>query len=133
MKGTIKIFVLIIILFGLISCTGRPRDPESVVKAFIEAFNDNELEAALSYLAEDIFLMIYDECSSGDEVRAIFTEWIEDTEDVNILKGGPYYVTDEEVEFLIRRYVGENLAFDGFKTFTVQDGRIQFDEECERP
>ena len=58
MKSLIKILILALVLLGLISCTSRPSDPEGVMKSFIKAFNENNTEAALSFLSDNVAALL---------------------------------------------------------------------------
>jgi len=145
MKNFLKVLIPLLFLVLLAACaaqlsepipTETPQLPEKaeIIAAFFRATSELQKEEALSYLAEDVRLDTGGICFSGKTAGVNHTfgweklvnprrEWI-----------GENYRVDGDLVHLDYKIISTtdgSLIEEGSKTYSVSDGLIQWEDDCQ--
>jgi hypothetical protein len=146
MKITFKVLFAVIFLLSLASCASQPAeptptevppptdtplppDPIEIVEEFLKAASEDRTEDAFSFLAEDVGLIL-DQCRYGDDARAILKEWIEDPVYHMSWVGNNYVLKENQIYLDIQIISNDGVLYDEPTSFGVEDGLIQWHQNC---
>ncbi len=121
-----------IALFSLSAHAGTESSPSNLVKQFIDAYNQNSVEAMVQYVSDDVRWMhitgnkIEVETSSKDQFGAAMTDYFETLNHpkatiIQSISSAHYVSTVERVEWTTD---GEQLSQCSIGNFRIENGKI---------
>jgi len=125
-KSLVTLALLAVLLVACGGSSQQGADPASVVKAFHEAANAKNVDAAIALLADDAVIIREENVITGKEqIRA----WLQSEVDHNITYAASnFQVAGDKVTYTCKAFENGRQIGEGIGEAIVQAGKIKYDE-----
>ena len=125
-KWLVTLALLAVLLVACGGSSEQGADPASVVKAFHEAGNAGNVDAAMALLADDAVLVRGGDVITGNEqIRA----WLQSEADRGItFESSNFQVAGDKVTYTCKAFENGRQIGEGIGEAIVQAGKIKYDE-----